>query len=50
MWDGVSAIAYEKTTRHSAHFTLWGDPREMLKYVMAVVPVTEPGTHLQEVR
>jgi hypothetical protein len=38
--DG-SAIAFERTTRTPGHFTLWGDPDEMLGCVVFVFAVEE---------
>lgn len=37
-----SAITFERTTRTPEHYTLWGDPDEMLECVVSIVPV-DPG-------
>jgi hypothetical protein len=38
--DG-SAITFEQTTRTPGHYTLWGDPNEMLRCVVSIRPVEE---------
>jgi hypothetical protein len=34
-------IRYERTTRSSGHFTLWGDAEAIAACIVAVVPVNE---------
>ena len=38
--DG-SAITFARTTKTPGHYTLWGDPDDMLQCVVSVVPVEE---------
>ncbi len=35
----IGPVTHEKTTRHPAHYTLWGEPALMLQYVVEVFPV-----------
>ena len=34
-------VRIERTTRQRGHHTLWGDPANLLRFVVAVVPVDE---------
>jgi hypothetical protein len=36
-----SAVRFERTTQQRGHFTLWGDPEDLLNSVVAVVPISE---------
>jgi len=37
--DDAPGVRFERTLRTIGHHTLWGDPDELLKYVVAVVLV-----------
>jgi hypothetical protein len=36
-----SPITFERTGRSPGHFTLWGDPDELLRCVVSILPVEE---------
>ena len=35
-----ASVTWARTTNSSGHYTLWGEPPELLSYVVSVVPVT----------
>src|SRR6185437_12369500 len=37
-------ITYERTGKTTGHYTLWGDPDEMVRCVISVMPVREEET------
>lgn len=37
------SVTYEKTTRDRRHYTLWGDPDNLLQHVVGVVLIESPS-------